>query len=72
GDSVAAVRNSSLVARLTIERSRSNGGWGSCTGRMSSAINSPSLKVSAFRFCGAFGDNKKTRHRAKKSRKRVM
>ncbi|KAL3618347.1 hypothetical protein CASFOL_038668 [Castilleja foliolosa] len=73
GDSEAsAAKKSSPAAELTIERSRSTGGRGYRTGRVSPAIDPPSPKVSACGFCGAFGNSKKTRRRAKKSGKRVM
>ncbi|KAL3840951.1 hypothetical protein ACJIZ3_025542 [Penstemon smallii] len=62
------------VVGLTIARSRSNGGRGFRTGRVSSAaIEPPSPKVSACGFCGAFGKkNNKTRRRPPNSGKRVM
>ncbi|KAK6127941.1 hypothetical protein DH2020_038318 [Rehmannia glutinosa] len=68
----AAVTKSSPPAGLTIERSRSNGGRGFRTGRVSPAIEPPSPKVSACGFCSAFGKSKKTRRRLPKSGKRVM
>ncbi|KAI3463389.1 hypothetical protein Pfo_020052 [Paulownia fortunei] len=73
-DSAAApaVRNSSPATGLTIERSRSNGGRGFRTGRVSPAIEPPSPKVSACGFCSAFGKSNKTRRRPPKSGKRVM
>ncbi|KAL8522315.1 hypothetical protein ACS0TY_012453 [Phlomoides rotata] len=73
-DSAAtAVRKSPPVAGLTIERSRSNGGRGFRTGKVSPAIEPPSPKVSACGFCGVFGKkSNKTRRRPLKSGKRVM
>lgn len=72
-DSAAGgVRTPSPVAGLTIDRSRSNGGRGFRTGRVSPAIEPPSPKVSACGCCGAFGKSRKTRRRPPKSGKRVM
>ncbi|KAG8388287.1 hypothetical protein BUALT_Bualt02G0109900 [Buddleja alternifolia] len=68
----AASTNSSPAAGLTIERSRSNGGRGFRTGKVSPAIEPPSPRVSACGFCGAFGKSNKTRRRPPKSGKRVM
>ncbi|XP_057772724.1 uncharacterized protein At1g15400-like [Salvia miltiorrhiza] len=59
-------------AGLTIERSRSNGGRGFRTGKVSPAVEPPSPRVSAFGCCGAFGKGEKTRRRPPKSGKRVM
>ncbi|KAK7255269.1 hypothetical protein RIF29_28676 [Crotalaria pallida] len=41
----------------TIERSRSSGGRGYRTGKVSPAIEPPSPKLSACGFCAAFGKN---------------
>ncbi|PIN10847.1 hypothetical protein CDL12_16555 [Handroanthus impetiginosus] len=71
-DAAAAAKSSSRTAGLTIERSRSNGGRGFRTGRVSPAIEPPSPRVSACGFCGAFGKNKKTRRRPPKFGKRVV
>ncbi|KAK4413918.1 MAPK kinase substrate protein [Sesamum alatum] len=68
----AAARSSTPGTGLTIERSRSNGGRGFRTGRVSPAIEPPSPKVSACGCCGAFGKSKKTRRRPPKSGKRVV
>ncbi|KAG8379858.1 hypothetical protein BUALT_Bualt07G0133100 [Buddleja alternifolia] len=68
---VAAV-NSSRPAGLTIERSRSNGGRGFRTGRVSPAIEPPSPRVSACGLCGALGKSKQTRRRPPTSGRRVM
>ncbi|KAL0429798.1 UNVERIFIED_CONTAM: hypothetical protein Sradi_0605800 [Sesamum radiatum] len=65
-------RDSSPITGLTIERSRSNGGRGFRTGRVSPAIEPPSPKVSACGCCSAFGKSKKTRRRPPKSGKRVV
>ncbi|KAL0463921.1 UNVERIFIED_CONTAM: hypothetical protein Slati_0279700 [Sesamum latifolium] len=70
--SPAPARDSSPVTGLTIERSRSNGGRGFRTGRVSPAIEPPSPKVSACGCCSAFGKSKKTRRRPPKSGKRVV
>ncbi|KAL8056219.1 hypothetical protein ABFX02_04G105400 [Erythranthe guttata] len=70
--SAAGVRNPSPPPALTIERSRSNGGRGFRTGKVSPAIEPPSPKVSACGLCSGFGKSKKTRRRPAKSGKRVM
>ncbi|XP_047958380.1 MAPK kinase substrate protein At1g80180-like [Salvia hispanica] len=59
-------------AGLVIDRSRSNGGRGFRTGKVSPAVEPPSPRVSAFGCCGAFGKGEKTRRRPPKSGKRVM
>ncbi|KAL1564975.1 MAPK kinase substrate protein-like protein [Salvia divinorum] len=59
-------------AGLAIDRSRSNGGRGFRTGKVSSAVEPPSPRVSAFGCCGAFGKGEKTRRRPPKSGKSVM
>ncbi|KAL3824309.1 hypothetical protein ACJIZ3_020338 [Penstemon smallii] len=69
---VAAAAAVPVPAGLTIPRSRSNGGRGFRTGRVSPAIEPPSPKVSACGFCSAFGKSTKTRRRPPKSGKRVM
>ncbi|KAH6801353.1 hypothetical protein C2S52_001817 [Perilla frutescens var. hirtella] len=72
-DSAAtAARKSPPGAGLTIERSRSNGGRGFRTGKVSPAVEPPSPRVSACGCCGAFGKSEKTRRRPPKSGKRVM
>lgn len=68
----AASESSSRSGGLTIERSRSSGGRAYRTGRVSPALEPPSPRVSACGFCGAFGNNDKTRRRPPKSGKRVM
>lgn len=67
-----AARKSPPAAGLTIERSRSNGGRGFRTGKVSPAVEPPSPRVSACGCCGAFGKAGKTRRRPPKSGKRVI
>ncbi|KAI3455344.1 hypothetical protein Pfo_012007, partial [Paulownia fortunei] len=69
-DDAAAATNSLRAGGLKIERSRSNGGRGFRTGKVSPAIEPPSPKVSACGFCSAFGKNNKTRRLPPKSGKR--
>ncbi|XP_023525193.1 MAPK kinase substrate protein At1g80180-like [Cucurbita pepo subsp. pepo] len=54
----------------TIERSRSNGGRGYRTGKVSPAIEPPSPKVSACGFCSAFGKPAKKSRRTKTGKRR--
>ncbi|KAL6996562.1 hypothetical protein U1Q18_006694 [Sarracenia purpurea var. burkii] len=49
----------------TVERSRSNGGRGFRTGKVSPAIDPPSPRVSACGFCSAFAKKEKARRRPK-------
>ncbi|KAH6756653.1 hypothetical protein C2S53_001774 [Perilla frutescens var. hirtella] len=69
--SSSAAENSARSGGLTIERSRSTGGRGYRTGRVSPALEPPSPRVSACGFCGAFGNGNKTRRRPPNG-KRVM
>lgn len=55
---------------ITIERSRSNGGRGYRTGKVSPAIEPPSPKVSACGFCSAFGKPAKKSRRTKNGKRR--
>ncbi|KAA0044430.1 uncharacterized protein E5676_scaffold52012G00010 [Cucumis melo var. makuwa] len=55
---------------ITIERSRSNGGRGYRTGKVSPAIEPPSPKVSACGFCSAFGKPAKKSRRTKTGKRR--
>ncbi|XP_051135846.1 MAPK kinase substrate protein At1g80180 [Andrographis paniculata] len=67
-----AARNPSPLTGLAIERSRSNGGRGFRTGRVSPAVEPPSPRVSACCFCTALAKDNNTRRRPPKSAKRVV
>ncbi|XP_010254356.1 PREDICTED: uncharacterized protein At1g15400 [Nelumbo nucifera] len=54
-------RSKSVGSTATMERSRSNGGRGYRTGKVSPAIDPPSPKVSACGFCCAFKKPANTR-----------
>ncbi|GER44136.1 pheophorbide a oxygenase family protein [Striga asiatica] len=56
-------------AELSLERSRSNGGFRA--GRVSPSFEPPSPRVSACGCCGAFGKDRKTQRRPPRSGKRV-
>ncbi|KAG6422215.1 hypothetical protein SASPL_118780 [Salvia splendens] len=51
----AAKKSPPPPAGLVIDRSRSNGGRGFRTGKVSPAVEPPSPRVSAFGCCGALG-----------------